>query len=279
MVRICATTRTDKCILGFHSTRSLFDDTRSAAFDWIDNIQQFCGIEAELYQQVKEVAQRIRPEFSNDVIFTGHSLGGGLAIVAALVSGGQAIVFNPPKIHRNTIAGLRQDGSRIARYRVEGDIVSKIHWSGDHIELGQETSLPMAQLGILPHSLKQVLSSLQEGLWLRAFLIDTIIEILQPRVALPPNQLRQLVFDIVQGKALPPNTLPDLLAIEYEIEKVSEGSAKITTSVLYRKNQESAEKIKQETGLAWSDLPDEFRSEFIKTRKTLLTYSLYTRVK
>lgn len=258
---------TDRFILGFHSTKTLLD--------WVDNIQQLFGRETELYQQVKEVALKIRPELRDKVIFTGHSLGGGLAIVAALVTGSRAIVFNPPRIHQNTLAGLSTDDSRIARYRVKGDIAStKIPWPPSYVELGQETlltTLPFAS----PHSIGQVLAGLRNEFSFHVFLIDAIVEILQPRVALDARQLRQSIFAIVRGDFVRNDLLPDLLGIDYRVESIDAGSAKVIVSVMYRKDQTSAELIEQESDWKRDDLPEEFREEFIRTRKTTLIYTIY----
>ncbi|MGL6225262.1 MAG: Mbeg1-like protein [Thermoguttaceae bacterium] len=257
----------DRFILAFHGTQSLLD--------WIDNIQQLFGQEAELYKQVRAIAEHVCPAFRKKILLTGHSLGGGLATVAALVLGSPAIVFNPPRIHRNTISGLSQDDVSITRYRVKGDIASsKIPWTTQHVELGREiclTTIPFSP----PHSMGQVLAGLKNNLSFQVFLIDSIVEMLQPRVPLKGDALRQLVFVLVQGKPFLPKTLPDLLGIEYHVEKVNADWCKIIISVVYRKDRTSAELIKQETDWKWEDMHEDFRKEFILSKQQSSVYTIY----
>lgn len=62
-----------------------------------------------------------------DLSFSGHSLGGGLAQVASMVTEVPAFTFNPAGLHDNTIKALDLGGSptnQINNYFILGEIVS-----------------------------------------------------------------------------------------------------------------------------------------------------------
>ncbi|MFK8012943.1 MAG: RHS repeat-associated core domain-containing protein, partial [Marinicellaceae bacterium] len=72
--------------------------------DMIANLLQGAGALESQYVKVAELALRIRKVASNinqPLSFTGHSLGGGLASLAALVTNNQATTFNAAGLHRN----------------------------------------------------------------------------------------------------------------------------------------------------------------------------------
>jgi len=90
-------------------------------FDWITNAKQYFGTKAAHYEKAKEIIQSYT---GNEKLYlAGHSLGGGLATVASIVSGLQAHVFNPPRIHEDTLDGFDISAfhSRIHRYVMKGE--------------------------------------------------------------------------------------------------------------------------------------------------------------
>ena len=67
---------------------------------------QGTGNSSTQYKMAKEVGEMIKQlsqESGLKISITGHSLGGGLATVAGLVSGNQTYVYNPAGVHPNTI--------------------------------------------------------------------------------------------------------------------------------------------------------------------------------
>lgn len=70
--------------------------------DWVSNGQQNFGKDSLHYNQALEIGSIIGRGDAN-VTFTGHSLGGGLAGVAAIASGRPAITFNEAGLSTTTI--------------------------------------------------------------------------------------------------------------------------------------------------------------------------------
>ncbi len=87
----------DDYILAFSET-----DATSLA-NWKANFLQAFGFESGQYTRGINVAIAVYNRYSN-VSFTGHSLGGGIALAASVVTGGPAIVFNAAGVHENTVA-------------------------------------------------------------------------------------------------------------------------------------------------------------------------------
>lgn len=69
--------------------------------DWESNIAQGKGERARQYDPAMDLAKKLAltlPPGSN-LNFTGHSLGGGLATLAALSTGAEATIFNSAALH------------------------------------------------------------------------------------------------------------------------------------------------------------------------------------
>src|SRR3546814_19457872 len=56
-----------------------------------------------------DIATRANQASGGDIIFSGHSLGGGLATAAGLATGAQTIVSNPAGVHPDTVADALAD--------------------------------------------------------------------------------------------------------------------------------------------------------------------------
>src|SRR5690606_8159536 len=107
--------------------------------DWLANFGQGLGLETQQYEQARELGQLMDAAFGDNVIFTGHSLGGGLASLAALETGNAAVTFNAAGLHDTTIrsTGLDPECGRhqaaegqIRAYRVDGDLLTAIQENG-----------------------------------------------------------------------------------------------------------------------------------------------------
>jgi hypothetical protein len=96
-----------------------------------DATQAF-GLETKQYNQAIALAKEAEVEFGNgNVVFTGHSLGGGLASAAALASDASAVTFNAAGLSNETMRGLGlnpnaardqvADSGQVRRYVVNGD--------------------------------------------------------------------------------------------------------------------------------------------------------------
>lgn len=101
------------------------------------NDGQALGLTTEQYQQAILLAKRAVEAFGKgNVIFTGHSLGGGLASAAMLATGAPGVTFNAAGLSDNTLRsldlgktpnaireGLAGSG-QIRHYNVEGELLT-----------------------------------------------------------------------------------------------------------------------------------------------------------
>jgi hypothetical protein len=118
--------------------------TRAVAFagttftslaDWTTNLAQGMGMATTQYQEAVTLAKAAKAAFGDDLVLTGHSLGGGLASAAAAATGATAVVFNPAGVHANTYEreGVAADSARAAAgdgqvrsYVVAGEILNAV---------------------------------------------------------------------------------------------------------------------------------------------------------
>ena len=80
------------------------------------NLLQGLGLESAQYTSAIGLAGRINTRFGGNVHFTGHSLGGGLASAAAIVTGGSATVFNAAGVRNSTIGSFSRNNGSITHY-------------------------------------------------------------------------------------------------------------------------------------------------------------------
>lgn len=101
--------------------------------DWLNNGQQALGFESSQYRDAIALAKEASAEWGDDLVITGHSLGGGLASAASLASGNPAVTFNASGLSDQTMRdlGFTPNGAReiaadgqIRRYNVENDILT-----------------------------------------------------------------------------------------------------------------------------------------------------------
>lgn len=120
------------------------DGTHALAFcgseretrDWLTNFAQGLGVDTAQYRQAAAFAQECKVQFGDNFVLTGHSLGGGLAAIAAAVSNTPAVTFNPAGVHNKTLqrAGIDPDAFReaaeagmIRKYVVRGEILDLVN--------------------------------------------------------------------------------------------------------------------------------------------------------
>lgn len=103
--------------------------------DWTGaNFRQGVGWDSEQYDEAVQLAQLASAAYGDDLAITGHSLGGGLAAVAAMAVDGAAVTFNASGVHDRTIEALGLDPAtakadaadgQIRRYNVDGEALTK----------------------------------------------------------------------------------------------------------------------------------------------------------
>jgi type VI secretion system secreted protein VgrG len=118
-----------------------FRGSQSAA-DWVNNAHQGLGFDSAHYRAALAIGERIaRSDAAEQVRFTGHSLGGGLASAAAIASGRPADTFNAAGLHDDTIADARAihaaaaspTEAQVDSWQVQGEILSLIQDGGDRL--------------------------------------------------------------------------------------------------------------------------------------------------
>ncbi|CAH0524617.1 RHS repeat-associated core domain-containing protein [Vibrio hippocampi] len=81
--------------------------------DWKANVAQAVGLTTAQYTRAVAIG---RAYIGQDITFAGHSLGGGLATVAAIASANKAVTINSAGVHNNTIEGVVRDGWSVNNY-------------------------------------------------------------------------------------------------------------------------------------------------------------------
>lgn len=104
--------------------------------DWLTNLGQGLGLDTSQYRQAAAFAAECKVQFGEKLVLTGHSLGGGLAAIAAATTNTPCVTFNPAGVHRRTLerAGVdpdrflaaAQDGL-VRKYVVKGEILSLVN--------------------------------------------------------------------------------------------------------------------------------------------------------
>lgn len=126
--------------------------------DWIANVQQGAGFDSTHYRAALAIGERIaRSPIADQVDFTGHSLGGGLASAAAVASGRPADTFNAAGLHGDTIedaSTLRGAGEpgRVDAYYVRGEILSLVQDGGDRVIGGIIAGIPGGLIADAPEA-------------------------------------------------------------------------------------------------------------------------------
>ncbi|WP_408953619.1 hypothetical protein [Lysobacter sp. Hz 25] len=98
------------------------------------DVAQALGNDEAYYNQAIDIASSVAEHGGDNVIFSGHSLGGGLATAAALVTGNRGIVSNPAGVNPATVeAALAERGlsfeqadGNITTYAVDGDLLTEL---------------------------------------------------------------------------------------------------------------------------------------------------------
>lgn len=101
--------------------------------DWVTNFGQGLGFETAQYNEAIALARQAKVAYGENVIITGHSLGGGLAATAAIAADIPAVTFNASGVHDRTLEriGLDADAVKteaekglIRRYAVDNEILT-----------------------------------------------------------------------------------------------------------------------------------------------------------
>ena len=105
----------DRYVLAYAGTEN--EDFREFPLvDWITNFKQGLGIETSQYEYAAKLAKRMQDKYGSKLSFVGHSLGGGLATLAAAVTDLEATTFNPAGVHDATFKKWNTSRGTANRY-------------------------------------------------------------------------------------------------------------------------------------------------------------------
>src|SRR3546814_12132355 len=110
------------------------------------------GNDETFYNRAIDIATRANQASGGDIIFSGHSLGGGLATAAGLATGAQTIVSKPAGVHPDTVAdaladrGLSFDNAdgTISPSALDGDLTPELPAPTARLS-GQKADSPAAR--------------------------------------------------------------------------------------------------------------------------------------
>lgn len=92
--------------------------------DWVTNIHESLGYQDAQYQEAIKLAKQVHEVFGDRLVVTGHSLGGSLATVAALVTDSFAVTFNSAGVSKKTLSRIGIQPERATFREENGNIRS-----------------------------------------------------------------------------------------------------------------------------------------------------------
>lgn len=125
--------------------------------DWANNFRQGIGAQADYYDQAMGIARAVNTATGGQVAFTGHSLGGGMAVAASAVTGREAVTFNSAGMHPETAARFLADSGTVAfdtaglvdAFQVDGDILTSLQEAAPGLsEQGADRLAQLIQFGL-----------------------------------------------------------------------------------------------------------------------------------
>lgn len=110
--------------------------------DWPQNLGQGLGLQTKQYKNAIELTESALAAYGENLLLTGHSLGGGLAAAAGVINNTPAVTYNSAGVHNNTFerAGLVPTEAKeyaaaglIRSYSVKNELLTHL----------QEDSIPL----------------------------------------------------------------------------------------------------------------------------------------
>ncbi len=139
-----------------------FAGTRDAV-DWKANAGQGLGLPTKQYNAAVQFADKWKEAHGNNVILTGHSLGGGLASYTSIKTGLPATAVNSAPLALNHLGLNPRAASRITQYYVPGEALSILNAKnpldirpGNQIAVQGKNSILDPRSPITNHSLGSV---------------------------------------------------------------------------------------------------------------------------
>lgn len=154
-----------------------FRGTEANATDWTKgNIPQGLGFKSDHYTRAMDLAGAMAEQKSENVEFTGHSLGGGMASAAAVVSGRKATTQNSAGLRDATTERIgvsldrKKAESHVTAYQIDGADKTEILSSLNKLPMvpdavGKKNPLPAPKEGVSRlglHSIEAVIDSIEQ---------------------------------------------------------------------------------------------------------------------
>ncbi|WP_326523466.1 PAAR domain-containing protein [Sphingomonas sp.] len=103
--------------------------------DWQSNAQQGVGMRSDHYDRALAVGG-LAAASGEDVSFTGHSLGGGMASAAAVSTGRPATTYNSAGLSQATVGGYDENSAPVEAYYTPRDPLSGVQDNRDGVIAG-----------------------------------------------------------------------------------------------------------------------------------------------
>ncbi len=152
----------NRVVVSFQGSNEMKDFT-------LANIPQAVGLETEQYKQAIELGKKVQEwAIANDkeLVFIGHSLGGGLAQASGIVTERPAVTFNAAGVHENTLKPYKKarvDGKELVNnYFARGELLTSLQ--SVPVKAAIATAATLLELSPIPNGLGIfILSSLAKG--------------------------------------------------------------------------------------------------------------------
>ena len=110
--------------------------------DWKHNIGQGLGFSDAQYASAMQLGSQARQAFGENLMISGHSLGGGLAAASSMVNDVPAVTYNAAGVNDRTLEREGLDASAAKAYAADG-LIRGYHVKNELLTHLQEDSIPL----------------------------------------------------------------------------------------------------------------------------------------
>lgn len=110
--------------------------------DWRHNLRQGLGLRDAQYDQAIDLAGQAKRAYGDDLVITGHSLGGGLAAAASMVHEVPAVTFNAAGVNDRTLERFGYDAD-VLKQEAEQGLIRSYAVKSEILTHLQEDSFPL----------------------------------------------------------------------------------------------------------------------------------------
>ncbi|MBB5735224.1 hypothetical protein FHT09_000923 [Xanthomonas arboricola] len=110
--------------------------------DWKHNLGQGLGFDDAQYASAIQLGSQARQAFGDQVVISGHSLGGGLAAASAMVNDIPAVTYNAAGVNDRTLERQGLDASAAKDY-ASSELIRGYHVKNEILTHLQDDSIPL----------------------------------------------------------------------------------------------------------------------------------------